>query len=48
MEKRTIRLSKVVDDLNFALEDNAERELGVIYNLLLLDELIGSTNLVNR
>jgi len=46
-EKRTIRLSNAVNDLTFTLEDIAGRELGVIYNLLSLDELTDSTILIN-
>ena len=47
IEKRTNRLSNVVNDLTFTLEDIAGRELGVMYNLLSLDELFDSTNLIN-
>jgi len=36
-----------VKDLAFTLEDAPGRELGVIYNLLPLDERISSTILIN-
>jgi len=48
MVKSTIRLNNAVKDLAFTLEGAARRELGVIYNLLLLlDERICSMILIN-
>jgi len=47
MVKSTIRLNNAVKDLTFTLEGAARRELGVIYNLLLLDERIFSMIQIN-